>query len=220
MSALYVYGFVDQPVKSFTVGGHRIEVVAAASLHAAVERVSERPALSEAFLRTQYEIVERLSDHAGAVLPARFGAFVKDDELNRLADLRGDDFRRGLEHVTGRVQMTVRLLSKKPPAHQRDETSVPLTGTEYLHRRQEAASSSLPEFAPPLCAAVGTLVVDTRVENQTRPALTTIVHLVPKAQASRYRRLLRQAARRLGDGVTVSISGPQPPFAFVPEIWP
>ena len=106
MTQFYVYGFVDQPLRSFTLGGHRIEVVAAASLHAAVERVTERPALSEAFLRTQHEIVERLGDRAGAILPARFGAFVEDDELHRLATLRSEDFTRGLAHVAGRVQMT------------------------------------------------------------------------------------------------------------------
>ena len=112
MTALYVYGFVDQPLKPFTMAGHRIEVVTAASLYAAVERVSEQPALSEASLRLQHQIVQRLSARARAILPARFGAFVNPDELTRLAIRRGDELTRGLAHVTDRAQMIVRLRLK------------------------------------------------------------------------------------------------------------
>jgi hypothetical protein len=220
MTAFYVYGFVDQPLKPFTIAGHRIEVVTAASLYAAVERVSERPALSEAFLRLQHQITQRLSTRARAVLPARFGAFVDGDELTRLATRRGDELMRGLAHVTDRAQMIVRLLLKEEHTNQEDEGPEPATGTEYLHRRKAAVSVPAPGVAATLCAAVAALVVDTRIESRAKPRLTTIVHLVPKTGTSAYRRLMRRAAQTLREDVRVSISGPQAPFAFVPEIWP
>jgi len=220
MTQFYVYGFVDRPLRPFTLDGHRVEVVAAASLFAAVERVTERPPLTEAFLRTQHQIVERLGDRAGAILPARFGAFVEDDELDRLATLRAGDFTRGLAHVTGRAQMTVRVLATEAPGDRARDARDPKSGTEYLRQRQAAATAAAPPIVQPLCAAVADIVVDARIESRTTPPVTTIVHLVPKAKASAYRRLIRQAARGLPADITLSISGPQPPFAFVPEIWP
>ena len=220
MTQFYVYGFVDRPLRPFTLDGHRVEVVAAASLLAAVERVTGRPPLTEAFLRTQHQIVERLGDRAGAILPARFGAFVEDDELNQLATLRGEDFTRGLAYVAGRAQMTVRILATAQPVDCANDARDPQSGTEYLRRRQAAASAAVAPSAQPLREAVAEIVVDTRIESRTSPPLTTIVHLVPKAKASVYRRLIRQAARALPADITLSISGPQPPFAFVPEIWP
>jgi gas vesicle protein GvpL/GvpF len=219
VNPLYIYALVDRRLRPATIAGHRIEVITVSSLHAAVERIVERPALSETFLRVQYEIVTRLSQRAGAILPARFGAFVDEEELRTLVSLRGDDFRRGLAHVAGRTQMTVRLLPLRPSAKQDDGGPTPASGTEYLRRRQQAAAS-VPVGAAPLCAAVSALVADTRTESRSRPPLTTIMHLVPKTKASAYRRIMRQAAKAVAPDFAVSMSGPQPPFAFVPEIWP
>ena len=219
MSRLYVYAFVDRRLRPVTIAGHRIEVITVSSIHAAVERVTERPALSEAFLRVQYEIVTRLGNRGDAILPARFGAFVEEEELRRLVSSRGDEFRRGLAHVAGRVQMTLRLLARRPSATQDDAEAAPTSGTEYLRRRRKAAAASIPAAAAPLCAAVSALVADTRTESRSHPPLTTIMHLVAKTKASAYRRIMRHAAKAVETDFTVSMSGPQPPFAFVPEIW-
>ena len=51
---LYVYGFVTASKTAageLTVGGHRIELLAIAGLEVAVERLDERPAISESALR-------------------------------------------------------------------------------------------------------------------------------------------------------------------------
>ena len=61
---LYVYGFVTASKTAageLTVGGHRIELLAIAGLEVAVERLDERPAISESALRRQHAIVTRLA---------------------------------------------------------------------------------------------------------------------------------------------------------------
>ena len=71
---LYVYGFVTASKTAageLTVGGHRIELLAIAGLEVAVERLDERPAISESALRRQHAIVTpRLARRFDAVLPA------------------------------------------------------------------------------------------------------------------------------------------------------
>ena len=69
---LYVYAFVDGPGRSMTIARHRLEILSVAGVGVAVERLDEPPAASEAALRTQHAIVERLQRRFDAVLPARF----------------------------------------------------------------------------------------------------------------------------------------------------
>ena len=82
---LYVYGFVPgskTAAGELTVGGHRIELLAIAGLEVAVERLDERPAISESALRRQHAIVTRLARRFDAVLPARFGS-LRDSRRSR-----------------------------------------------------------------------------------------------------------------------------------------
>ena len=58
---LYVYGFVTASktaARQLTVDGHRIELLSVAGLEVAVERLDERPAISETALRLQHAIVD------------------------------------------------------------------------------------------------------------------------------------------------------------------
>jgi hypothetical protein len=219
---LYVFALAGRKAAAFTAAGHRIEFVRAGAVYAAVERLDERPAVSEAALRTQHEIVARIAAKVDAILPARFGSLVDLEELERVIAIRGDAIRGALELVRGRAQMTVRLLDGEarpaivPLAH---AAAGATSGTEYLHARRRAAVHALPQAVTTIAAAVKDIVAAERLEAGQGRVAATVYHLVEHAAVAGYRK--RLAGISPGpDGQTLSISGPWPPFAFVPELWP
>ena len=115
MSTLYVFALAAGKAGPFSAAGHRIEFVKADAVYAAVERLDERPAVSEAALRTQHDIVARIAAKVDAILPARFGSLVDVEELERVVALRREAIRDALDLVRGRVQMTVRLFDAEAP---------------------------------------------------------------------------------------------------------
>jgi hypothetical protein len=222
MSTVYVFGLVDAKAGGFTEAGHRIEFVPAGAVYAAVERLGERPAVSEETLRAQHRIVERIAAKVDAVLPARFGSLVDLGELDRVVALRRGGIRDALELVRGRTQMTVRLLDAvvrapvAPPPHRGAVTE---SGTAYLQARRQAGVRVLSPAVAAVTGAVRDIVAAERAEAGEGRVAATLYHLVGHAGVEKYRK--RLAALQAGlDQQTLSISGPWPPFAFVPELWP
>jgi hypothetical protein len=221
MSTVYVFGLVDAKAGGFTEAGHRIEFVPAGAVYAAVERLGERPAVSEEALRAQHRIVERIAAKVEAVLPARFGSLVDLEELERVVALRREAIRDALELVRGRTQMTVRLLdgvARAPVAARGHRGAEAASGTEYLQARRQAGVRVLPPAVAAVTAAVRDIVAAERSEAGEGRVAATVYHLVAHTGVQRYRK--RLAAVQPGDQQTLSISGPWPPFAFVPELWP
>jgi len=219
---LYVFALAGRKTGGFTTAGHRIEFVKADAVYAAVERLAERPAVSEAALRTQHEIVARIAAKVDAILPARFGSLVDLAELERVVALRREAIGDALDLVRGRVQMTVRLLDAEaraaaaPLAH---AVTAAASGTEYLQARRQAAVRSLQQAVAAITAAVKDIVAAERSEAGQGRVAATIYHLVEHAAVAGYRK--RIAGIPPGpDDQTMSVSGPWPPFAFVPELWP
>jgi predicted component of type VI protein secretion system len=223
MSTLYVFALVAGKAGSFSAAGHRIEFVKADAVYAAVERLDERPAVSEAALRTQHDIVVRIAAKVDAVLPARFGSLVDLEELERVVELRREAIRDALDLVRGRAQMTVRLFDAEaqdaavnPLAH---AATVATSGTHYLQARRQAAVRALPQAVAAITAAVKDIVAAERSEAGQGRVAATVYHLVDCAAVEKYRR--RLAGISSGpDGQTLTVSGPWPPFAFGPELWP
>jgi len=222
MSDLYVFALAEQKARSFTAAGHRIEFVEASGVFAAVERSAVRPAVSEAALRTQHEVVGCIAHRLDAVLPARFGALVDLRELEAIVSRRRHAILEALALVRGRGQMTVRLfdadvrgVSAAPPAG-----GSAATGTEYLRARGRAATGrSLPEEAASIAAAVRGITAAERIEAGHGRVSATLYHLVDRTAVDAYAAAL--APFRSGSGGrAVTISGPWAPFAFAPELWP
>ena len=216
MSALYVFALTRDIAAPFEFDGHRIEFIAFSGLGAAVERVVERPQVSEAALRTQHEIVMRISTYVDEVLPARFGAFVDDRELEQLLVMRRDVIQQALDLVHGRVQMTIRVRDGAPATVRPDVGTVAATsGTAYLEARRAAAVQTLPPGAASMTAAVRQLVAAERSESGQGRSVASIYHLIERRHVNQYRAALSSV-----ESSVITVSGPWPPFAFVPDLWP
>jgi hypothetical protein len=91
-------------------------------------------------------------------------------------------------------------------------------GTSYLMRRsrEHAAAQSAPELDP-LREAFETIVAAERITRHKQgPLILTAYHLIPRTAVTEYHRLLRRHAPALNGRAIVS--GPWPPYAFVPEL--
>jgi hypothetical protein len=216
MSAVYVYALQDRPGRRRVLLGHVIEIMRVDRIYAAVERRSAAPRMSEASLRTQHQIVVRLGKVADAILPVRFGALVDAEALQRVVHRRQAVLAKSFEQVRGREQMTVRIFGPAP----RQSAAVSLkarSGTEYLAGRR-ASRDTLPPAAALISRAVRGLASAEQIDGARGGMQAALNHLVSRGCATEYRMLVRDAVASLSR-VSVTISGPWPPFAFVPDLW-
>lgn len=215
MQAVYVFALTDHAIPSFAVAGHRVEFVDLAGLHAAVERRSDLPAVSESSLRTQHDIVTRLSDRIDAVVPARFGALIDERELREMLAARRQVIQEALTLVRGRVQMTVRFNQARESMPDRSPSSAaPMSGTAYLEARRSAART-MPALAGVVGRAIADLAIAERSEAGSETSAPVLYHLIGRDSVGRYTDAV--------SGLTspaLSVSGPWPPFAFAPDVWP
>jgi hypothetical protein len=216
MSALYVFALTRDIAAPFEYDGHRIEFITLNGLGAAVERVAEPPQVSEATLRTQHEIVMRISTYVDEMLPARFGAFVDDRELEELLVMRRDVIQQALDLVHGRVQMTIRVRGGAPATVRPDVagTVAATSGTAYLEARRAAAVQTLPLGAASMTAPVRQLVAAERSESGQGRSVASIYHLIDRRHVNQYRAALSSV-----ESSAVTVTGPWPPFAFAPDLW-
>jgi hypothetical protein len=215
MSSLYVFAFTSESAPPVRHGGRRIEFIDLDGIHAAVEHMAARPAASEQELRVQHEIVMRIADAVEAIVPARFGALVDKAELEQLVSMRRASLLETLRHVSRRVQMTVRVYApydRGAPEYQ--PLGSPKSGTEYLAERQREAGALTGEAAT-LSAALRDLIQDERRHRGQGRIEWTLYHLVERTAVGPYRR----ATDRFSSA-SLSVTGPWPPFAFVPDLWP
>jgi hypothetical protein len=217
---LYVFALAAGKAGTFRAAGHRIEFVKADAVYAAVERLETGPAVTEAALRAQHDIVAQIAAKVGAILPARFGSLVDTAELERVVALRREAIHDALNLVSGRAQMTVRLFEAEAAVPLAHAATAARSGTEYLQARREAAARrALPLSVAAITAAVKDIVAAERSEAGQGRVAATIYHLVDRAAVDDYKK--RLAGIPPGpDSQMMSVSGPWPPFAFVPELWP
>lgn len=208
MASLYVHALTDKPVPGWTANGRTIQSIAVGPVFAVCERRPDAPALAEDELRNQHAIVMRIAAKVPAVLPARFGSLVGEDELVDLVRRQQPAIEEAFALVRDRVQMTLRTLVKgasSPPA------ATAASGRQYLELRRREASPRVPSRLEAVLARVSAYVIQERRE-KTPAGAVVVYHLVERADVDTYRATLNGAP-----GFTVS--GPWPPFAFVPEIW-
>lgn len=216
MSALYVFAITRDTLAPFDVDGHVVESVRVGGIAAAVERVDHRPRITEAALRRQHEIVLRIAGSVDEILPARFGAFVDAAELEQLVALRREAIEEALDLVRGRVQMTLRFREGSRAADQRDRPRLdPESGTAYLEARRAATMPSAPPEAGAIDAAVTDLVAASRQDRHEQLGTPAVYHLIARGSVDAYLSVLSsfQSSR-------IVVSGPWPPFAFAPDLWP
>ena len=217
MSLVYVYAFTGEPVSRRKIAGHTIESVHIGDVHAAVERRQEAPPLSEAALREQHAIVVDLSRRVDSIVPARFGALVDEAELARIVSLRADRLHAALRRVRGCVQMTVRVpMGVRESVRAGGGGNHP--GADYLQERRAALAP--PPAVDLIRAAVRGISSDEVSAVSAAGRQATLAHLVPGNRVAAYRRAVQAAARAQGLESEMVVTGPWPPFAFAPDLWP
>ena len=218
MASLYVHALADEPTRSWMAKGRKIQSIAVGRVFAVGERRARAPELSESELRFQHAVVVHIAGCVPAVLPAQFGALVDDKALDRILRQRESTIREAMVLVRGRVQMTLRTVAparKSKTGENGGSASVgtgPVSGKQYLEQRRTEASTKLSARLEKSVARAARYVAAERRE-ATRAGTIAVYHLVEKSDVEAYRDAL--------DGLRgLTVSGPWPPFAFVPELWP
>ena len=191
-------GLEEQPLITIEDDG----VALVASRHAS------RPPVPTAETLWRYEeVVEHLMARQ-AILPARFGSVLADEEEARSAlRTRRDELRRGIDRVRGAVELGIRATWSeapvRPPAH---------SGTEYMlgqldvHRRAQRAAE--------IVAPLGALARDSKVKVLPRQSIPLLAaYLVDRDRTEEF---IARAAE-LDDGFEdgqLLCTGPWPPYSF------
>ena len=220
---MLVYAIVGRSPKTLrSIGGERLRIVrlptgalANAGRGTLAAVVSDRPraSASPANLRRYDRVVRELAARFPAILPARFGTVVEEGELMFILSSRRAALGRALSMVRGRVQMTIRVLSRgdaegRALAKAEEAGGGAVTGRDYLAGKARAGRA-VAGFEP-VRAAVARWVRDERVER--RGGVSSVYHLIPRSSTVAYRRAVQAAAA--STGLRLIVSGPWPPYAF------
>jgi len=214
---VYVYAVLEAPIAVPRRLRAIVEVMPLAGVFVALERMAERPRLSEDALRRQHDIVVALHRSTDAILPVRFGALLDVDELTEVIRLRRTILARALARVRGCEQMTIRIFG--PSAPQREPVIASPSGIDYLRQRAASARPTLTAGARQIVGAVASLATAQTIDAGRGQVQVTINHLVRRGVGDRYRRLVISRAATMAPAPKVAVSGPWPPFAFAPDIW-
>jgi hypothetical protein len=203
-------------------GGARLRAVNAAATSAMVAERAGPLLPTVRALRAHDAVVRRTARIAPAVLPVRFGTLVASDRsLVALLDEWSDELLAALALVDRRCRMTLRLFAPAGAVSPPEEVAarIPRRSKEIfrdeLSRRPRAAHArGRFELEPPR-EALASIVAAERLRARSGLRVTAY-HLIPRGAAPAYRKLLRRHAGLLHARATVS--GPWPPYAFVPEL--
>jgi hypothetical protein len=225
MSVHYVYAFVEprrhdaarRAHARIRVQNRTIRLVQIGSVHAAIEELEAPPELTEASLRAQHGVVLRLARRFDAILPARFGAVVDAPALETVVKRHETAIRSAFDAVRGREQMTIRVFGARSGAA---DAAGARSGAAYLQARRRAARVHLSATTLRIRRAVGPLVRQEQLEAGRGLIQVSLHHLIERSRAEEYRSLVEQALDGDRSDGEVVVSGPWPPFAFTPGLWP
>ena len=224
---LFVYAIVDS-VKvppQFPDGGARLRIVSVGRIAAVVDRRRRAPAPTPRNVRQYHRTVAAIAAAVPAILPARFGTLVGEEELSFILRARATSLRAALTRLRGRVQMTARILSRGGEARaagalqgtpdsdagvtKRGRPSGVGPGAAYL-RRRVSPDGEIQQLLAPLRRAVQRWVQEEEVTR--RGGIVNVYHLVRRRSVAAYQRALLGAAHE--GALAIIVSGPLPPYAF------
>jgi hypothetical protein len=185
---------------------------------AVVERRADVPPVELGSLTRHQAVLTRIAPRVPAMIPVRFGTLLDDEAIDEALGERGSEIAEAFEGVRERVQFTWRRQAPRVPRDGGLAGSAvggPLSGSEYLRRAAKAAHPKPPAAWRAVRVQVGPLIVAERYQPASGTAPESLYHLVARSAARRYGTIaaaLRHADPRL------TVTGPWPPFAFVPEM--
>jgi hypothetical protein len=226
---LYLYGIVGaEPVGDLGEGlaGEPLRLIGNGPVRAIAGCPAESPKPVPSALAAHDAVVRRLAEQISALLPARFGQTLPDEQaLTEWLAAHSPELAEALVQVAGCVQMTLRVYGERETSFVEAPSEPPSggPGTRYLEqrRRETEWEHSLPEIAP-LREALRPLLKAERIERPVSPIASgrlraTAYDLIARGTSDDYARIV--AATSLDcqrDGWHVSASGPWPPYAFAP----
>ncbi|MDP8911767.1 MAG: GvpL/GvpF family gas vesicle protein, partial [Actinomycetota bacterium] len=179
------------------------------ALHVAFSALDTAPSPTEEALWEHEGVVEALMKER-AVLPVRFGAVLRDDELAALAE-REPEFVSALERVRGKLEFSLRAAWPARGVDGADaETTVSQARAPIAVAPGGSASADFDALHQPLARVAVDAVIDVRHEH--RPELTA-AYLVAADRAPAFRALVDRLATEIAD-VTLACTGPWPPYSF------
>ena len=217
--AWYVFALLDRAPRA-SIGTGLTAAVRMRDLGgcvAAVERRSDVPPIELGTLQAHHRVVARLWRDAPAVLPVRFGTLLESDELVEAVEGKDEELREAFDLVRRRAQFTWRGSPVRRPVARkgprRQAASISGSGAVYLRRAARGATPP-PRFST-IRRVLRPFVAAERYQSGRPTIPEALYHLVDTAQMTAY----RAAARSIpSDTPAPTLSGPFPPYAFVPEI--
>ena len=160
------------------------------------------------------------------VLPFRFGTvFDTDDALRRAVRLNRKAFVESVSRLKGKAEMHLKLLVKDGSLRQAlEEIELPTTvGSEYLTKLREKASRQRERQTKARALSVQVNKIFDPLDQdiccrkvQSGHMLIDIAHLIDHKQVQKYQNRYQMASRHL-PGIEVVMSGPWPPYHFIPS---
>jgi gas vesicle protein GvpL/GvpF len=214
----YVFALLDA-VPSRRAGKGLAGPIAVRELGAcyvAAERRADVPPVELGALKQHHAVVARLWKDVPAVLPVRFGTLLDEAEIAEVLEDKEEELSEAFDLVRGRAQFSWRAPAAERRARSARiiERPEPMSGTEYL-RRAARAPTPPPRFTS-IRRSLRPFIAAERYE-ASRPAVPeTLYHLVDRKRIDAY----LAAASRISSSSSraPALSGPFPPYAFVPEL--
>jgi hypothetical protein len=180
-------------------------------------------------------VVESVLSSSGPVYPARFGTLFSDAaRLESTLDAHRDALRAYFDAVDGAQEWAVKgLLDRdRAAAHVAEAEAEPNeSGTAYLQRRKRVQDAQadlddwLDDVAEALLDALAAPARDTRVvpvrgnAGREDEVAFNWAFLVPASGAEAFREIVeRRSAEHEGQGLTLDLTGPWPPYNFRPSL--
>lgn len=215
----YVFALLDTPPSRRAGKGLSgpMTVRDMGACYLAAERRADVPPIELGALKTHHLIVARLWNTAPAVLPVRFGTLLESGEIADALEGKDEELIDAFDRVRKRGQFSWRALRAHGVKRASGvQASTSMSGTEYL--RRAARASTPPARFSTIRRQLAPFVAAERYEG-SRPALPeTLYHLVDRTNIDAY----RDAGARISSSApfAATLSGPFPPYAFVPELLP
>jgi gas vesicle protein GvpL/GvpF len=217
--AWYVFALLDRPPSRRAGKGLAapITVREFAGCLVAAERRADVPPVELGALNRHHAVVARLWNDTPAVLPVRFGTLLASGEIAEALEDKDEELAEAFDLVRGRAQFSwrARLRPRASTAARTIQRPEPMSGTEYLRRAARASTPPPRRFAS-IRQRLKPLITVERYEPSRARLPETLYHLVDRTRIDPYLAAAARISRAASAGPT--LSGPFPPYAFVPEI--
>lgn len=217
---LYVYALAEPGLPGrLRLNGRTLSALRVGAFDAVVGRVEEIEHLGALdALGVQHAITTALHARASALLPVRYGTAVTERELGDLVDRHASVLLGALDAVRGRAQMNVRMRVAARARRAGATVQPPVrSGTAYLEARRSDAAAFL-QLVAAARRVVADLISAEELEPRAAGGEAAIFHLVARERAADYQERA-PALQKILRPSPARVTGPWPPFAFVPKLW-